>query len=802
MKKQILCLLLLLCTTLTFLPITTNAAEEVASGACGDNLTWVLDKEGLLTISGTGEMWDYEYKKAPWHNKSPLRSVIICEGVTNIGKSAFMDCDGLTSVTIPKSVTYFKSHVFADCFRLTSITIPDSVTDIGTYTFHSCSNLTDVQLSNSITQIGDYSFTDCTSLVSITIPGNVERIGSYAFFNCFYLKNVTLPVSVKNIVDSAFNFCSALTNVYYGGTEKQWNAITIGNYNYYLTNAKVHAWSDGVVTTAPTCTEKGEKTYTCTASGCGQTKVESIPAIGHSYTNYISDNNATCTKDGTKTAQCDNGCGIPSTVVDAGSKADGAHTPDGNTDCTKATCCTVCGDTIKPAGQHTWDEGTPVTVPTCTEKGASLFACQFCDANETRDVDALGHDLSYAADGAVITEICSRGDHSATATLSAENSTYNGKAAETATVVYSKGWQGGTLTIVYSDNINAGTASAAISVGDVTASVNFTIEKASTHTITLGNLNQHTNSLSAVTLVIDPADATAQVSVEYKTTSPAADCTHTHDEACGYQEAANCTHTHDEACGYAEEKTIWTAEMPTVAGSYPVRAWLTASDNITVPEETVYTTGTLTISAPYYGGGGGMSRPSTTTPSESTETKEDATKEDTTKQDSSEASKKFTDVADGAWYSEAVYYAFRNGLMNGTFDTQFSPDGNVTRAMVMTVLARLAGEDTSGGVTWYENGMAWAIKNGISDGINPEANITREQLVTMLHRYLMAPAASGNLNKFQDSSSVSSYAQDAMTWATVNGIVNGMTENTLTPKSFATRAQFAAILMRFCEMTK
>ena len=153
------------------------------------------------------------------------------------------------------------------------------------------------------------------------------------------------------------------------------------------------------------------------------------------------------------------------------------------------------------------------------------------------------------------------------------------------------------------------------------------------------------------------------------------------------------------------------------------------------------------------------------------------------------------------WYADAVKYVTDKGLMNGTDDNQFSPSATTTRAMLMTVLARYAGEDTTGGATWYEKGMNWAKAKGVSDGTNPNANITREQLVTMMYRYAGSPKADGKLDSFSDAASVSTYAADAMQWAVANGIVNG-SNGKLNPQNNATRAQVAAILMRFCEMSK
>lgn len=158
----------------------------------------------------------------------------------------------------------------------------------------------------------------------------------------------------------------------------------------------------------------------------------------------------------------------------------------------------------------------------------------------------------------------------------------------------------------------------------------------------------------------------------------------------------------------------------------------------------------------------------------------------------------FDDVKPTEWYADAVRCVVEKGLMSGTGTDAFSPDGTTTRGMLMTILARYAGADTTGGANWYEKGMVWAQSAGISDGRAPEAGITREQLVTMLYRYADVPEAGGTLDAFADADTVSSYAVDAMRWAAANGIVNG-SHGRLNPQGNATRAQVAAMLMRFCE---
>ena len=144
--------------------------NTVASGTCGENLTWVLDNTGLLTISGTGEMTDFSSSDQPWYDyRSSINEVVIEDGATSIGAKAFYSCDALTSVTIPDSVTSIDYYAFYKCISLTSITIPDSVTSIGNYAFYSCDALISFTISDSVKSIGDSAFCACDSLTSIDV---------------------------------------------------------------------------------------------------------------------------------------------------------------------------------------------------------------------------------------------------------------------------------------------------------------------------------------------------------------------------------------------------------------------------------------------------------------------------------------------------------------------------------------------------------------------------------------------------------------------------------------------------------
>ena len=175
----------------------------------------------------------------------------------------------------------------------------------------------------------------------------------------------------------------------------------------------------------------------------------------------------------------------------------------------------------------------------------------------------------------------------------------------------------------------------------------------------------------------------------------------------------------------------------------------------------------------------------------------------------------FTDVKEGDWFYEEVLYAYENGLMNGVGDNRFAPNSATTRGMLVTILYRLEGEPAVTGEadfddvgdTWYTDAVIWAAANDIVNGIGdnqfgPENTLTREQLVTMLYRYAQNKGydvtASADLSGYPDAGQIQSWAQEAMTWAVAEGIVEGMDGN-LNPAGSATRAQIATILMRFCE---
>ena len=407
MKKRIFSFVLAVLMIASLLPATALAADIVDSGTCGakgSNLTWTLDSEGVLTISGSGDMHGYGPSDAPWHGR--VKSAVIAEGVTSISWYAFYNCRSLTSVTIPNSVTSIGEYAFYDCTSLTSVTIPDSVTSICEYAFQGCTSLTSVTIPDSVTRIGSYAFRDCASLTGIwvaegnshyssdvsgvlfnkdkttlvqcpgafaayTIPNSVTIIGDSAFFYCTSLTSVTIPDSVTIIEGGAFSDCDNLTDVYYTGTEIAWNKIKISDYNDALKNATIHYFSEWTREKEPTCTEPGSETSVCPEAGCGKTFTREIPALGHSWDEGKVTKPATEAEDGVKTFTC-----------------------------------TRCGETKtetipKLAHEHSYK--AVVTAPTCTEKGYTTHTCSCGDSYVDTYTDPLGHDLK---DDAAVAATC------------------------------------------------------------------------------------------------------------------------------------------------------------------------------------------------------------------------------------------------------------------------------------------------------------------------------------------------------------------------------------------------------------
>lgn len=479
----------------------------------------------------------------------------------------------------------------------------------------------------------------------------------------------------------------------------------------------------------------------------------------------------------------------------------------------------------------------------CAENGNSAYYyCELCDkyfadaagareiSKDSLTIPATGHDLRYTAEGAVMTEVCSRGDHTATATLTAADAVYSGEAVGTAAVTYSDGWLGGELTVTYANNVSAGTATATVTKAGATAAVRFEIAKCADYTLALGSLNQTIERLSPVTVTVSPKDPTAKSTVEYFVND------------------------------------AWTTEPPTQLGTYPVRARVTASENLVLSEN--YTEATLTISKDLppieviYNADGSItvilnkitSDPvklpltvPTATPirfilradidsaavelplaqlsessvvvrvaadgSETVLSMTPMTKSGIVAEITGSMTLKVIDNAQqykdaNGWASGAISFVSSRKLFNGVGADRFDQKGTMTRGMLVTVIHRMEGKPAPVGThsfgdvpsgTWFSEAVGWAAGAGVVTGYSktvfaPDDPITREQMVAMLYR------KSGSPKTAYLETGASAWARDAMSWAVSIGLIQG-SEKGYAPKDNATRAEAAAILMRFINLT-
>ena len=281
--------------------LSVSATEEEAmqldegildSGTCGENLTWTLSEDGVLTISGTGQMKDFSWSSyTPWYkyraqivsisieagvssigenafeNCSSLAEITISQSITRIGNSAFKDCSALANVIIPESVTSIGYCAFSGCSSLVNVSIPDSVTSIGSQAFDGCSSLTSVRIPDSVTKLDEFVFNNCSSLVSVTLPLSITGIDRMTFNNCSKLSTIFIPRSVTNIGYFAFWECNSLSVIYYGGSETEWKNISIDSSNHSLSDVVIHYDATHICTLnpvaeqAPTATQDGNHAY-------------------------------------------------------------------------------------------------------------------------------------------------------------------------------------------------------------------------------------------------------------------------------------------------------------------------------------------------------------------------------------------------------------------------------------------------------------------------------------------------------------------------------------------------------------
>lgn len=219
-------------------------ANAIASGKCGQNLTWTLDSGYNLVISGNGDMNDFDQGKTPWSTyQDVIQSVTIADGATNIGKNAFRECKSLESVHLADSVTSIGEDAFYNCQQLTTLNFPKNLVHIGVSAFF-LTGITSVMLPEGFTTLDGSSpwgpFSGCDRLASVYLPSTLTSVPDGAFYDCDNLQKVMLPSSVTSVGDYAFANCDKLTDVYYTGNESDWSKISFGSTNGSFLKATRH----------------------------------------------------------------------------------------------------------------------------------------------------------------------------------------------------------------------------------------------------------------------------------------------------------------------------------------------------------------------------------------------------------------------------------------------------------------------------------------------------------------------------------------------------------------------------------
>lgn len=222
MKKRLLSILLVLLTALTLLPLGALADDN---NKCGENLTWELDEIGILTISGTGDMYNYSEEPAPWSEYSDIiTSITINYGVTSIGTSAFTGCSNVQQINIPDSVEHIDPYAFSFCKGLHTVKLPASLTLISEDLFAECANLKNIDIPDTVTEIGANAFLRCTAFILEKLPAGIKSIGASAFENCGAVESLALPGTLESIGEAAFNG-TAIDKANFDGTPERWTAI-------------------------------------------------------------------------------------------------------------------------------------------------------------------------------------------------------------------------------------------------------------------------------------------------------------------------------------------------------------------------------------------------------------------------------------------------------------------------------------------------------------------------------------------------------------------------------------------------
>ena len=839
MKKRLLACLLTLVMLLALLPATALAADPTTSGSCGENLTWTLtqNKDGTtytLTISGTGEMEDYTVGGAPWHvalgaaaNRKQITEIVLPNGLTHIGNNAFLQA-AVTKVEIPNTVVSIGTNAFWNCNTIET-TLPASVRELGATAFYgtfvvnvdanspylcceengkvlySKDKTTLYQVSqnyageftipSTVMTINDYAMYGCKDTSGkLVIPDSVQTIGRSAFEGTGFT-SLNLGNSVKEIGVSAFYKCAAMT----GDLVIPASVTTIGENAFASTgfNGKLDfqaqieefpaaifqglnftsvSFSGSVKSIGDRAFENCKQLATVTF-GQGLETIGSFAFEGSGISGELTFPDSLKKIDTYAFAKCPHITEI--TLPEGNATIEyGAFTGDTGVQKIKIPLSEIQFDKLNNGGywiftQYTENKLETIVVGTApNEESMSLFS------------NSLGG-LKTIVIGTGVSEI---------------NNYAFGSANSLESALYPSNL---TIYNAYQGNqnlINAGTkytVTANGSMGQNTEQAMLTFETPegkTCPTVTYLSTNE-----SAVTVdesgkikAIGSVGQKATIKAQYDGTTFAKV-----DVTIGVMIDGAFYSINPVIADQTYTGLPLTPAVEVTADGQLITEGFTVEyvNNINVGTATatvkvgdaVVGTATFQIVAP---------PPAPVIPVTPSAPAQLPFNPDAGKT-------KFTDVADNAWYASAVNYAVDKGLMNGTGEGKFSPEADTTRGMIVTILARLDGKNTSG-TPWYQAGQRWAMEYEISDGTNMTGAITREQLVTMLFRYavkngLEAVTLSENLTQFTDASDISAWAVSAMQWAVGQGLIQG-SNGQLRPQANASRAEVATILMRFCEL--
>ena len=816
MRKRLLSFVLAVLMIASLLPATALAAGIVDSGTCGaegdgSNLTWTLDSDGVLTISGSGDMHGYDYGSsgAPWDD-SRVKSAVIAEGVTSIGSYAFDDCKSLTSVTIPDSVTSIGDSAFSGCESLTSVTIPDSVTLIDNGAFFGCTSLTSVTIPDSVTSIDQYAFYKCESLTSVTIPGSVTSIGVGAFAYCKSLTSVTIPNSVTSINYEAFRSCESLTSVTIPDS-----VTSIGKQAFLdctsLTSVTIpdsvtsigdsafcNCTSLTSVTIPDSVTSIGELAFSRCESLTSVTIPDSVTSIGNcafasctsltgiwvaeGNSHYASDASGVLFNKGMHTlVQCPGAFAaytIPDSVTRIGERAFYY--------CTSLTSVTI-PNSVRSIGKWAFRGCSSLTSVTIPNSVTSIDDGTFASCTSLTSV-TIPNSVTYFGEWAF--DDCT----------SLTDVYYAGSKAQWKALGISFSGNDDLLTA----NIHYNYVSHTHSYKDIVTAPTCTEKGYTTHTCACGDsyVDAYTDALGHAwdngKVTKEPTETETGVKTftctrcgETRTeTMPVIPHVHSYKDVVT---APTCTSkgytTHTCACGDSYVDTYTDALG---------HAW----DNGKVTKEPTETeTGVKTFTCTRCG----------------------ETKTESIPVVSVDVTEMFSDVTKN-WAYPGIQYCVTHQLMSGVGGNLFAPKMTTTRAQIVQILYNLEGEPKVSGTTpftdltqnWYKDAVLWAYQTGGVSGTSattfaPDRPVTREQIAVILMEYvtrvlkLERTWTPADLSIFPDAGSVSDWAKDAMADAVGLGLISGASnggQTYLEPQGSATREQVATILMEFCKNVK